>query len=620
MRRPMAPPPAIRERTHAVWVAILLTAATLVYALTVIKDFSGPLVGEDDINALENLGFAMEQHGRLWPLPRLELIARREVLYPFGTLVVFLPWGVERDLIYALLHPRFGEQPYLQLYQLLSVVVSALGTVLVLRRDHGVLRAGLVAFASVFMNFYAAYKYPHHMNITTMHWMALGIVCDFVLVRRAMEGERWSGRLILGKGAFLVATLGLDLGYVAGFAFSSTVLSAAFLALWTWTRRARGGGVGALLPQGGVAASLRTTPWSTLALGGVLLGSLAVYVPLVAQIVLATRKFSFSGPGGAFWASQLRLLLPYVPVVGATSPLIKRVFGTPEGLGEFSVGWGLLALGALGARAAWRDKRVLVLVPLAALFLLSFAYHPRAFPTLRVFPWFAYNRVAGRATLIYPLLFALTGLLLPRWETLTRKAQRIVAAALAMCVLETVTAYAAVSYRPFLPDESFWAYMSAVRSAPGEAVLDWPFCIAGGNGVATEQLCPFYARTSTTYAYRRFHRKNVVGLLLSRMTPEQAQPFMDLGWDKLFSPDSPEIRTARRQTRCLSPAELDLFERFYRGHDFAGVSLYVDMLPPGCAEVFYERFGAPIASTELPAEGRAVFIPKARAAPSIDTP
>lgn len=612
----MASPSASNERAHAAWVVALLAAATVVYALTVIKDFSGPLVGEDDINALENLGFAMEQHGQLLPFPKLELLPRREVLYPFGTLVVFLPWGVERDLLYALLHPRFGEQPYLQVYQLVSVVLSAAGTVLVLRRDHGVLRAGLVAFAAVFMNFYAAYKYPHHMNITTMHWMGLGIVCDFVLVRRAVEGERWSGRLLLGKAAFLVATLGLDLGYVAGFAFTSTVLSAAFLVAWMWTRRRAGVGLATLMPEGGLVRSLRATPRSTLALGAVLVGALAVYAPIVAQIVLATRKFSLSGPGGAFWASQLRMLLPYLPGVGPTSAAVAHVFGTPEGVGEFSVGWGLLALGLLGARFALRERRALVLLPLAALFALSFAYHPRALPTLRIFPWFAFNRVAGRATLIYPLLFALAALMLPRWENLAKRTRAAVAAALVLCAAETATAYAAVRYEPFRPDASFWSYMRAVREAPGEAVLDWPFCIAGGNGVATEQLCPFYARTSTTYAYRRFHRKNVVGLLLSRMTPEQAQPFLDLGWDKLFAPDSKEIRTARRQTRCLSPSELELFERFYRAHDFAGVSLYVDMLPAGCPEVFYERFGAPIATTVLPAEGRAVFLPKARREPS----
>jgi hypothetical protein len=150
--------------------------------------------------------------------------------------------------------------------------------------------------------------------------------------------------------------------------------------------------------------------------------------------------------------------------------------------------------------------------------------------------------------------------------------------------------------------------MATVRESPGEAVLDWPFCIAGGNGVATRDLCPFYALTSTTFAYRRFHRKDVVGLLLARMSMAQAQPFYDLGLPRLFSPDSPEIRTARKQTRCFDDREMALFEGFFRSHDFAGISLYVDLLPPGCAERFYARFGSPVAETHLAAEGRAEFI------------
>ena len=118
-----------------------LVAATLAYALVVVKDFSGPLVGVDDINALEHLGFMMEKKLELGLVPHLRLVSNEEMLYPFGTLVVFLPWGVERDLLYALFHSHFGEGPWLQLYQTASVAISSIGTYLLLRREEGPTRA-----------------------------------------------------------------------------------------------------------------------------------------------------------------------------------------------------------------------------------------------------------------------------------------------------------------------------------------------------------------------------------------------------------------------------------------------------------------------------------------------
>ena len=589
---------------------LVLLAATLAYALFVVKDFSGPLVGVDDINALEHLGFMLEKKLEFGAVPHLRLVPTREMLYPFGTLVVFLPWGVERDLFYALLHATFGEGPWLQLYQTASVAVSSIGTYVLLRREEGAARALAVAFAGTFMNFYAVYKYPHHLNVSTMHWCVLSIALDFVMFRRLVRGERWTLRLVLARVALALLLFGLDLGYVTGFgllSLTTTWLAAA--ALIVSRRRA----LRDVLPTAPLAEA-RAHPLATAGLLAMLVVGAWLYVPIVFDIVRATRTYRFEGPGGSHWAQWLRIVFPYLPLVGPQSALAKTIFGDAEGIGEFSVGWALLVAAALGLRdarrAGARGSALLVYVPILVAFAFAFSYHPRRFPLLRVFPWFQFDRVAGRATLVFPIWFSLAAL---AW----RPTRKQLAALVTMAAIETATAYAAFAstYTPFRADASFWAYEHAIHEAPGEAVLDWPFCIAGGNAVATEDLCPYYALTSTTYAYRRFHRKDVVGLLLSRMAPEQAKPFYDLGLPSLFHPDVKEIRASRRQTQCFDDREWALFDAFYRDHDFAGISLYPDLLPPGCPEQFFARYGAPVAETRLPAEGRALFLRRTRPIP-----
>jgi hypothetical protein len=592
----------MRPRREDLAAVMVLLAATLAYALVVVKDFSGPLVGVDDINALEHLGFMLEQKITFGAVPHLGLVANKEMLYPFGTLVVFLPWGVERDLSYALLHHAFGEGPWLQLYQTASVAVSSIGTYVLLRREEGAARSLLVAFAGTFMNFYAVYKYPHHMNVSTMHWCILSITLDFVMFRRLVRGERWSARLLIGRVALALLLFGLDLGYVTGFGLLSLATTWGAAAVLLLLRRRS---LTAALPETPLA-ELRAHPLQTAGLFALVFVGAWLYVPIVFDIVKATHTYHFEGPGGSHWAQWLRLVFPYLPFVGPQSDFARWLFGPAEGVGEFSVGWALLAAALLGLRDARRARTLFVYLPILVAFALAFSYHPRRFPLLRVFPWFQYDRVAGRATLVFPLWFALAAL---AWR---RPAKKHLAVLGILAAIETTTAYAAFDYRPFKTGASFWAYERAIHDAPGEAVLDWPFCIAGGNAVATEDLCPYYALTSTTYAYRRFHKKDVVGLLLSRMAPEQAKPFYDLGLPTLFHPDVKEIRTSRRQTQCFDEREWEIFDGFYREHDFAGISLYPDLLPPGCEDQFVARYGRPLAETRLPAEGRAVFFLRRR--------
>lgn len=68
--------------------------------------------------------------------------------------------------------------------------------------------------------------------------------------------------------------------------------------------------------------------------------------------------------------------------------------------------------------------------------------------------------------------------------------------------------------------------LNFVKQQPGEAVLDWPFCVAGGNGLGLDNLCPYVFKNGAAFALRRFHEKKVVGQSFSRLHPSQLQPYL----------------------------------------------------------------------------------------------
>ena len=165
---------------------------------------------------------------------------------------------------------------------------------------------------------------------------------------------------------------------------------------------------------------------------------------------------------------------------------------------------------------------------------------------------------------------------------------------------------------PFYFPASFDAYISRIQQQPGEAILDWPFCLASGNSIGIpEGLCPLFNRTNMLYALQRFHGKKTVGHYLGRLHESQIKPFVDAGWASLLNhPDTTSIWEAKSLTTCLTNDQWRFFEQFYQYNDFAGINLCLDLLPKSCVDDFYTHMGQPVAATEVPGAGRIVFIPK----------
>jgi hypothetical protein len=595
---------------RAIVVCAVAALAVAVYSHLLGPHLSGPLMAGGDVSIWEYMGYYLSQNLHWLPLPHLEL-RTDQVFFPYGTTSVFQPWGLERDAFFALVFGALGPGPWVQIYYLLTVFVTVAGAYWLLEEDFGAGRAAMAAALVAFFNFYGTHEYPSHLHICVVHWTTLGILADFVIVTRVVLGRPLSLRLCLLRVALVSLSLGQDLGYVAGFGLVSLTLSAAVLALVTGYRMARG----RLSPGGVLAAArrnfaqeLRLHPGSTGALGLALVAASFLYVPLALQIAREAKSFDFSRIGGGVWyASPLRILMPFLPWLSpANHPF--ALSDTTEGFAGGSVGWTFLLPALVGLWCARR--RWLVYLPVLLMLGLCLAYRPDTRPTLKIFPWFSFARVGDRATVVYPVLLA-TLALSARLDGLPRLLRRgLLAAGLALAALEAHTSYGLLpGVQLVVPSRSFFDYMDTIRKQPGQALLDWPFCVTGGNGVGSAQgLCPYYVVNHDDFTYRTYHGKKVVGQYFGRLHPSQLRPFLRAHWERLFVPDDPNIFKAHGQTRCFDQDEWEVFGKFFALNDFAGIQLHRSLLPPSCVEEFYRRYGRPRAELDWVDGDRLAFI------------
>ncbi len=648
---------------------LLFSCIFIVFSVLVVRNISGPLSGltgfgpwielnHDYVDAQEYNGFYFAKNLYFNPFPQLNLI-HNQVFYPYGVNNVFNPWSFEADYFYALFYSRFGVGPWLQIYYLLTVLITAIGSFLLLRPDYGSIRAFAVGLLVSFSNFYAIFKYPHHFQESIVHWLTLSIITDFLIVKRVVLRQRISLRFLLLRVGLIFLLLGHDLGYMAGFGLTSFTISMLFIAGLTyrrWTQKEFKFKEAFDREMQAYRQDFFSHPWSCLALIFLAGTAIYLYLPLAFQIAREAKSFDFSGIDFAsLWVNPLRIFIPILP--GITKPVISYIdelHDLPETSLDGSPGLFLVILGLLGlwqsrkqlviftpllillalgllyipgnlfdpatltellllgmiALALWLTrKRRIIFIPLLLIIMVGILLKPTLFllPTLKLFPWFTFNRVGGRATVIYPVILGLFALHLRFDQFALRKRRAIAGVLIILACAELATAYSFRNdyWQPTVLKPDFFAYMNYVNKQPGEAVLDWPFCVVSGGG--SENICPYYFQGSSVFALRRFHQKKVMGQYFGRLHSSQVAPYFEAGWDKLFFQDE---KDPSRQSRCFNQAEWAFFSNFFKLNDFAGINLYVDRLPPACIPEFYQRFGQPAIQTTVPGVGKVVFIPK----------
>jgi len=559
----------------------------------------------------------LSRHLSLWPYPQLELVSDSSV-YPYGIDHVFLHWAFERDLTIATLLRLLGPGPWIQLYFVGSVLLTALGLWLILGREVSPPRAALAALAVSFCNFYSIRKYPVHMPHSCVHWTVLGIALDAVIVRRFHDDRPLSARLLLARAATLLLSLGLELGYVAGFSLASLtltllwILAASLLSSWR-----RGKGIGEVLGRAPavLVSTCRQHPRQVVALAALCAAAAWVYLPLCGEIVGHAARYPLQGADErAQWESPARLLLPFLPGLNPEQVVLgAENRGEPWGF-RFSPGLSFV-LAAVAALACAGKRSLLASGPFLLLLVLCVFFDPVRFPTLRVFPWLIHARVPGQATSIFPVLLATIALGLPPVASL-RPAVRVGVLLIGgLFAVETATAYRLLTHGRALPsletvltpDRELWSLVSAVRATPGEAVFTWPFSIAHDTGT----LGVFQKRLGVIEQLAAFHGKKGVGGFFGRVDPSMIEPVQRAGWPELFA--AAEGRPPR-MGRDLCEQEWTFLRDFYTANDFCGVLLFTDLIAPETVEGFHLRFGPPSTSAVILLDptgpGRTEFIPK----------
>ncbi|GAB3884983.1 hypothetical protein [Spirosoma agri] len=583
-------------RNNTLWYIVLISLTAGLGSLAV-GNFSLPLSNGNDTDQFEYVGYFFGKNLTLWPFPHLNLF-NNQSFYPYGINQVFLDWGFERDYWYSLCYRLFdGAGPYLQFYYVYSLLVAAVGTFTLIVPRFGQPKALMLSLIVSVFNFYALWKFPEHMNICVDHWTVLCMVATYrilldVVDRKTISLSQWLVWIWLH-----FEVLGQELGYVAGFALTLTTLTVPVLAVLLVQRFPVPGRWPILIrdyvrDQWGRQAGL--------IIGCILLIVLSawLYLPLTLQVALTAWQFDFGiVPELRAWSHPLRLLIPHLPGIHSYAlPYQQWLKDSFESYGQGSPGLYLVMLAGVGW---WQiRRRVALWLPLVTMLVLCLLYHPVLLPTLKVFPWFSFNRHGGRSSLIIPVLLGLLALSVAWPRKLLGQIGLVVL--LGLLGAEWYTGYRMRLFIPVdLASQSLLRYCAVVKQQPGVAVLDWPFCTIGADGVgAKEGLCPYYDRQNAVFTFRRFYDKRAVGQYFGRLHPDQIRPFLRDGWPRLLTPGY-----------AFTAQDWQFLDSFLHTNKFAGINLYPDLLTPPQVAQFYQRYGRPIAETRFPAAGRVVFIP-----------
>ncbi len=589
------------------FISILLP---ILYGVFFVRNFTLPLTGGGgDTDEWEYVGYYLSENIHFDPFPNISL-NHNQTFYPFGTTQVFSDWSLESNYWFAFFYTHFGHGAWLNYYYVLSLTITFLGTYLLLKKEFGIEKAFFVGFVVTFFNFYALNKYPHHFNHSTIHWAILSLFSDFILVKRIILKENISLKWVFLKAFFLIATLGMNLGYICGFALNSFVLCLMVVVFVVVKRYFRG--------------DFQLTDyfkfwWNDLKQSPLLYFLLSVpsliflffYLPLVLQIYFEAKAFHLDQKVAPhFWSNPVRMLLPYFPSFSALqNPFVEYLRDMPEGLGSGSPGWLCLMLGIVGFLKN-RTKYWLVFLPFVILLVISTFYHPNKIPTLKIFPWGAYNRVPSRFTSLLPVIFSCFFLPID-WQKFDYKKVFLGVFSLIFVLEFSVVYQYRYSQKPYEFDKNFFGYLSNLEKQKGEAVMDFPFCIVGGDGSGLkENLCPIFQKTCNIYAMRRFHHKKVIGGYYSHVPEMATQGFVKIGIGNYSVPDIDSWQFASKLTNTFTEAQLEHFIKYFQYNDFAGINLYIDLIPKEMYQQIEKNIGKATQTTVFPGAGRVIFIPK----------
>ncbi|MCU0325279.1 MAG: hypothetical protein MUF45_08510, partial [Spirosomaceae bacterium] len=491
---------------------IVFILLTIVFSWVIIKDFTNPLTGSGDEGVWTYYGYYFAKNIQFNFFPIINFTSD-QIAYPYGINQVLQDWSIERELWYAVFYKLISQHgPWLQYYFVVSLLISAFGIFYLLRYQFSVNQSGFVALLVTFCNFYAINKYPGHYAHVILHWTNLSIVSDFLIAKWVFERGKIPLHFLFLKAFFLLMLLGLNIGYVAGYALSSFTLTTIFSVILYFYRAIDNDGLTSFFSYFENDFNLRKIQIFVTSLLILLFGYL--YLPILFQIIIAVKEVDSSSiPMWHFWDNPLRLLLPFLPKINPLDYNFQSfMHDSPEGFGPASPGLFFVVLALIGFWQAGSKRWILL--PFIIFMAMCLVFHTTKIPTLKIFPWFEYSRVSSRSTLIYPLILSLVALFID-WSKL-KTSYKFLIIFLGVVEISTVYHWHFSHYHPNTIDGSFTKYMDKIRQSRGEAVLDFPFCAMGDNGIGAEN-CMFWQYTTGLHTLQQFHDKKTTTFFIGRV-------------------------------------------------------------------------------------------------------
>ncbi|WCL48207.1 hypothetical protein [Leptospira sp. GIMC2001] len=513
-----------------------------------------------------------------------------ESFFPFGTVQAFQSWGLEKDFFNYLIYTWIGHSGFLKIYAFLSISFSFWGIYFLLQKHFSLTQSMVPALAGSFLGYYSILKYPYHYGFTIHHWTGLSLVLDFLIIYKLIVDQEININYFLLRIAFLFFSFGEDLTYVTSIGVLSILIHGLVIVSYSIFNTKK---INIFLKPKWLVVSIFLFS---------LLVFTTYYLPIFMKIYFSIMDFSKEGFLQAFWWSNpIRLLIPIIPKLNILDLKYHLMIGdSSDSIGVFTLS--SLILFSLFYCLFHINRRLFAILPLLLLACILLSYHPSEFPYLTKLPWFNYFRVSGRSSFAISIIFGMFGAFV-HFENffLTKWKKVLVIAFLIFLIWEVRTVYSHKNNTEIKLSNDNLEYFNSIKNLPGEAILDWPFCIFGADG--DERLCPYFSNTGNQYSLRQFHHKKSIGQYFGRMHQTQKDIFLSKGWDKLFLMDSQSDPFFPKQSRCWNDQEWNQFLSFYNSYDFAGINLYSDILDDKCKEVFKKRFGEPIDKTNLHLSG-----------------
>ncbi|MDR3607133.1 MAG: hypothetical protein P4M08_07120 [Oligoflexia bacterium] len=514
---------------------------------------------------------------------------------PEGMSVPYLSWSPESHWIGAKFWDWSREFPFQWAFFGFSLLATFLGVGFILLRM-GLPAAWVWAITTAVVIFHVPrhFKIWHHYEHLPEHWIYFCLFLDAWLWQRFYRDRVWSRKLELWRVVLGLGTLG-SAGYFWGALILEWVVVRASIVILA-VRRRKAGIETKLEPISGLQAAL---PLGLIAVFCVLWARW--YLPLFAEV-----KSGGEVSQGLSWFANFAFVIRPLWLEFFYTP--AHPLDTPETV--VTIGW-FYWIPFIAAIWFLRKKKRGPGIGVAAPFLIYLAIallyaclnHPLIVQQLvrALIPFMKFFRVASRWGLFLPQI--VTVIIVLAWPELSRawvsvwsapkKRPFVIAGVFVFAVMSVAEAsklLTPVNMMPALPGETV-QMLEKIRQTPGTAVLDLPFCVAGGNGVCTDQQCPNYPAATIGVCMRNWHDKDVYGLYSARMVPANCENYNRSPYWSWFN--------AWRAQRCFNSADWEQFCSYLNQHtELSAILLYPEIwfgaASPDCQAEFRRHLGGPL--------------------------